>query len=127
MAPSAKNPNGPSRLQSVANARKARSQQARVEALASNKNRIAKQDARRGARPGILPTSGPNTALSRKKAKKIERALGHAQRRQQQQEAQAAAAEEEKEVDDQVTEADAAQTKKAKKNSRTDGSMEVDE
>lgn len=103
MAPSAKNPNGPSKLQSVANARKAKSQQARVEALANNKNRIAKQDTRRGARPGILPTSGPNTALSRKKARKIERALGHAQRRQQQQETQAAEAEEEKEVDEQVT------------------------
>lgn len=102
MAPSAKNPNGPSRLKLVSNARKAKSQQARVEALAKNNNRIAKQDSRRGARPGILPSSGPNTAISRKKAKKIERALGHAQRRQLEQEAQAARAEEEREVDDQV-------------------------
>jgi len=77
--PSVKNPNGPSRNRLVARAAKARkSQQKRS---AEGRSRIAKADTKRGARPGILPSSGPRAALSSKKRRKLERKLGYAVKR----------------------------------------------
>jgi hypothetical protein len=82
--PSRKNPNAPSknRLAARANkARKTRQYAATQGALAAKGGAIAKADARRGARPGLLPTSGPRAAISKKKQRKLERALGHAMKR----------------------------------------------
>ncbi|KAI1138469.1 hypothetical protein F5Y05DRAFT_413090 [Hypoxylon sp. FL0543] len=81
--PSVKNPNGPSKNRLAARAAKARKASQKRSAAGRNKtNRVAKADEKRGARPGILPTSGPNAALSSKKRRKLERKLGYAVKRQ---------------------------------------------
>ncbi|KAI0847266.1 hypothetical protein F5Y00DRAFT_124282 [Daldinia vernicosa] len=81
--PSVKNPNGPSKNRLVARAAKARKQnQKRISTAAlDKKGRVAKADTKRGARPGLLPTSGPNAALSSKKRRKLERKMNHAMKR----------------------------------------------
>ncbi|KAJ3499232.1 hypothetical protein NLG97_g499 [Lecanicillium saksenae] len=77
--PSVKNPNGPSKNRLAARAAKARkTSQKRSE---EGKHRIAKVDVARGARPGLLPTSGPNAKLSSKKARKMQKKLGYAMQR----------------------------------------------
>ncbi|KAI0595309.1 hypothetical protein F4775DRAFT_569796 [Biscogniauxia sp. FL1348] len=80
--PSVKNPNGPSANKLVARAAKAR-QRSRKQAIAalSTKTRVQKADTTRGAREGLLPTSGPNRALSAKRRRKMARKLGYAQQR----------------------------------------------
>lgn len=87
--PSVKNPNGPSKNRLAARAATARKHSARQQVRktqhqqqGSSNVKMARADARRGARAGILPTSGPNAALSAKKARKLERRVGHALRRQ---------------------------------------------
>ncbi|KAH8652087.1 hypothetical protein BX600DRAFT_88139 [Xylariales sp. PMI_506] len=77
--PSVKNPNGPSKNRQAARAAKVR--KLNQKKSAAGKTRISKADSTRGAREGILPTSGPNAALSGKKRRKMERRLGHALRR----------------------------------------------
>ena len=85
--PSVKNPNGPSKNRLAARAAKARKQaQKRQAAAAVKKDRVAKADTKRGARPGLLPTSGPNAAVSAKKRRKLERKLGHALKRKAEEE-----------------------------------------
>ncbi|KAI1098271.1 hypothetical protein F4804DRAFT_131803 [Jackrogersella minutella] len=80
--PSVKNPNGPSKNRVAARAATARKANKKRSAGAVNKeNRVAKADEKRGARLGLLPTSGPNRALSSKKKRKLERKLGHALKR----------------------------------------------
>ncbi|KAK4041254.1 hypothetical protein C8A01DRAFT_34669 [Parachaetomium inaequale] len=82
--PSVKNPNAPSKNRLAARAakqRKTRQQAAAQGQLVRQGGAIAKADARRGARPGLLPTSGPRAAISKKKQRKLERALGHAMKR----------------------------------------------
>ncbi|KAL2108902.1 hypothetical protein VUR80DRAFT_3219 [Thermomyces stellatus] len=68
------------------------------------KDRAARADAKRGARPGLLPTSGPRAALSKKKAKKLEKRMAHALRRKMAEEGEVemkdAEAAEEKEVEE---------------------------
>ncbi|KAH6626724.1 hypothetical protein B0J18DRAFT_464711 [Chaetomium sp. MPI-SDFR-AT-0129] len=87
--PSVKNPNAPSKNRLAARAAKQRktarqaSKQGRLE---KRGGLVTKADARRGARPGLLPTSGPRAAISKKKARKLERALGHAMKRKMEQE-----------------------------------------
>ena len=78
--PSVSNPNGPSRNRQIARATKARAQRRKKSEHA--KNKIAKADTSRGARPGLLPTSGPRAKISKKKARKLEKKMGHALRRQ---------------------------------------------
>ena len=78
--PSVKNPNVPSRNRLAARAAKARKVQQKRSA--QGQSRIAKGDSKRGARPGILPSSGPRAALSSKKRRKLERKLGYAVKRQ---------------------------------------------
>jgi len=78
--PSVKNPNMPSQNRLSARAAKARKVQQKRSA--EGQSRIAKGDAKRGARPGILPSSGPRAALSSKKRRKLERKLGYAVKRQ---------------------------------------------
>ncbi|KAI2603623.1 hypothetical protein GGR54DRAFT_460691 [Hypoxylon sp. NC1633] len=80
--PSVKNPNGPSKNRLAARAAKARKQNQKRGATALNKkHKIAKADVLRGAKPGLLPTSGPNAALSAKKRRKLERKMGYALKR----------------------------------------------
>lgn len=78
---SVKNPNVPSKNRQTARASKARKHQQK-RASESNKNKVAKADTKRGARTGILPTSGPNAAKSAKKLKRIERRRAAALKRQ---------------------------------------------
>lgn len=79
--PSVKNPNGPSKNRIAARAATARKQNQKRNAGASKKSRVEKADTTRGARDGLLPTSGPNAALSSKKRRKLERKLGYAVKR----------------------------------------------
>lgn len=82
--PSVKNPNGPSKNRVAARASKAKkNQQQRVRA---GQTKITKNDAAHGARPGLLPNSGPGRKLSAKKQRKLEKKMGHAIKRQQEQE-----------------------------------------
>ncbi|KAI1425211.1 hypothetical protein F5Y12DRAFT_383428 [Xylaria sp. FL1777] len=81
--PSVKNPNGPSRNRLAARTAKARKQSAKQVARKTQQqqHKITKADARRGARAGLLPTSGPNAAVSAKKMRKLERKMGYALKR----------------------------------------------
>lgn len=74
--PSVKNPNKPSRNRLAARA--ATTRKAQQKRSAAGKSKINKADTKRGARPGILPTSGPRAAISNKKLRKLERKMGHA-------------------------------------------------
>ncbi|KAH9901764.1 hypothetical protein F4778DRAFT_781657 [Xylariomycetidae sp. FL2044] len=78
--PSVKNPNGPSKNRLAARTAKARKQSTKGRTT-SKQSKIANADARRGARAGILPTSGPNRALSSKKKRKLEKQMAHALKR----------------------------------------------
>lgn len=86
--PSVRNPNGPSKNRLTARAATAR-KQGQKRTAAAGKSRIAKADATRGARPGLLPTSGPNAAISAKKRRKLERKMGHALKRKMEAEGEA--------------------------------------
>ncbi|TDZ49553.1 hypothetical protein CTRI78_v008059 [Colletotrichum trifolii] len=77
--PSVKTPNHRSKNRLAAQASKAK--KIRQKRSEENKNKIAKTDAMRGARPGLMPNSGPNAPLSKKKAKKLEKKIAHAMRR----------------------------------------------
>lgn len=85
--PSVKNPNTVSRNRQVARAAKARKQSLKRLSTSTLTSRVDKADARRGARPGLLPTSGPNKPLSKKKQRKVEKQLAHAIRRKAESEA----------------------------------------
>ncbi|KAL7907881.1 hypothetical protein GGI35DRAFT_455008 [Trichoderma velutinum] len=78
--PSVKNPNRLSKNRLAARAATARkANQKRADP--ANKNKITKADKTRGARPGLLPTSGPRAAISAKKARKLEKKMGYAMKR----------------------------------------------
>ncbi|KAK8137331.1 hypothetical protein PG984_005271 [Apiospora sp. TS-2023a] len=77
--PSVKNPNGPSLNRQAA--MRASAKKKAQKSSAAGQTRILKSDARRGAREGILPTSGPNRALSAKKQRKVDKARAHALKR----------------------------------------------
>lgn len=81
--PSVKNPNGPSKNRLAARTATARKHSAKQVARKTQieHHKISKADARRGARAGLLPTSGPNAAVSGKKARKLERKMGYALKR----------------------------------------------
>jgi hypothetical protein len=82
--PSVKNPNTISKNRQADRAgkqRKASKQAASQSKLNARGGIQAKADARRGARPGLLPTSGPRAPISKKKMRKLEKAMGHALRR----------------------------------------------
>ncbi|KAF5539898.1 hypothetical protein FMEXI_8756 [Fusarium mexicanum] len=77
--PSVGNPNGPSKNRLAARASSARKE--RRKRSQAPKDKVAKADTTRGARPGLLPTSGPRAKVSAKKARKIEKRLAHAMKR----------------------------------------------
>lgn len=83
---SVKNPNCTSQNRQRARRAKARKQTLQAVASARLPDRAARADARRGARTGLLPTSGPNRALSSKKARKLEKQMAHAIRRKAEEE-----------------------------------------
>lgn len=84
--PSVKNPNFTSKNRVAVRAAKLKAQRRKQSdagraAAVLGAAALAKTDLRRGARPGLLPTSGPNRALSRKKARKLEKQMAHALKR----------------------------------------------
>ena len=88
--PSVKNPNAPSKNRLAARsakARKSRQKAAALGQLASVGGKAAKADARRGARPGLLPTSGPRAPVSKKRARRDEKRIAHALKRKMEAEA----------------------------------------
>jgi hypothetical protein len=78
--PSVKNPNALSRNRLAARVNKVRKQRQK-KASERTLTKAAKNDATRGARPGLLPTSGPRAPVSSKKQRKLERKLGYALKR----------------------------------------------
>ena len=88
--PSVKNPNAPSKNRLAARsgkARKSRQKAATLGQLARVGGSAAKADARRGARPGLLPTSGPRAPVSKKRARRDEKRIAHALQRKMEAEA----------------------------------------
>lgn len=86
--PSVKNPNTVGRNRTIAQRAKARKSTCKTLKMAKLPTRVAQADTRRGARTGLLPTSGPNAAMSKKKQRKVEKQLAHAIRRKAEREAQ---------------------------------------
>jgi hypothetical protein len=86
--PSVKNPNRPSKNRLAARAAKAKkANQKRADP--ANRSKITKADKTRGARPGLLPTSGPRAQVSAKKARKLEKKMKYALKRQMEAEGEA--------------------------------------
>jgi hypothetical protein len=77
--PSGGNLNGPCKNRMAARSSKAKKQ--RRQKAEHARNKITKADTTRGARPGLLPNSGPNAKISAKKAKKLEKKMGYAIKR----------------------------------------------
>jgi hypothetical protein len=77
--PSGGNLNGPSKNRLAARASKAKKQ--RRTKSEQGRTKITHKDSARGARPGLLPTSGPRAKLSGKKARKLEKQMAHAMKR----------------------------------------------
>ncbi|EFX02403.1 hypothetical protein CMQ_2452 [Grosmannia clavigera kw1407] len=69
--PSVKNPNKPSRNRMAARAAHQRKQQQKRSAAGKLSSGNAQMDTTRGARAGLMPTSGPRAPLSAKKQKKV--------------------------------------------------------
>ncbi|ROV94065.1 hypothetical protein VMCG_08293 [Cytospora schulzeri] len=112
---SVKNPNVTSQNRMRARASRSRKQGLKAVRDAKLPTRVEKADTRRGARTGILPTSGPNAALSKKKQRKVEKQMAHALRRKREE------AEKQKEVDMKDAEA-----KGSKKQLKTERNAAVD-
>ncbi|KAM0199467.1 hypothetical protein ACHAPA_005001 [Fusarium lateritium] len=85
--PSVGNPNGPSRNRLAARASSARKE--RRKRSEAPKDKVAKADTTRGARKGLLPTSGPRAKLSAKKQRKVDKAMAHALKRKMEAEGEA--------------------------------------
>ncbi|KAL7795102.1 hypothetical protein V8C37DRAFT_375612 [Trichoderma ceciliae] len=85
---SVKNPNRASKNRLAARAAKAKKANHKL-ADSANKSKIAKADRTRGARPGLLPTSGPRAKISGKKARKLEKKMGYALKRKMEAEGEA--------------------------------------
>ncbi|RKU44081.1 hypothetical protein DL546_007156 [Coniochaeta pulveracea] len=88
--PSVKNPNKPSknRLAAMANASKKKAQQ--QSAAGRVPAGIVKADLKRGARSGLMPTSGPRKPVSAKRQRKLDKKLGYALKRKQEADGDAA-------------------------------------
>lgn len=78
--PSVKNPNRPSKNKIAARAAKVR-KTAQKKSAEGKLSRVEKAATRRGARPGLLPTSGTGAPISAKKQRKLDRKLNHALKR----------------------------------------------
>lgn len=62
-------------------ARASKAKKQRRQKSEQSRNKISKADTTRGARPGLLPTSGPRAKVSSKKARKLEKKMGYAIKR----------------------------------------------
>ncbi|KAJ4302032.1 hypothetical protein N0V88_002165 [Collariella sp. IMI 366227] len=62
-------------------AKKASRQAASAGKLVKRGGAVAKSDARHGARPGLMPTSGPRKPVSAKRQRKLEKKMGYALKR----------------------------------------------
>ncbi|CCC11205.1 hypothetical protein SMACR_03911 [Sordaria macrospora] len=86
--PSVRNPNGPSKNRLIA--KKAALRKLRQKESAQGKmekiHKITRDDQNRGARPGLLPNSGPKKALGKKAQRKLEKKMGYAIRRKMEKE-----------------------------------------
>ncbi|KAK0735372.1 hypothetical protein B0T21DRAFT_290052 [Apiosordaria backusii] len=78
--PSVKNPNKPSKNRLASKAAKAH-KEAQKSSAAGRLSKIDKSDIYHGARPGLMPTSGPRKPLSGKKQRKLEKKMGYALKR----------------------------------------------
>ncbi|KAL8367017.1 hypothetical protein RB595_007910 [Gaeumannomyces hyphopodioides] len=78
--PSVKNPNKPSKNRLAARAAKVR-KTAQRKSAEGKLSRVERAATRRGARPGLLPTSGAGAPISAKKQRKLDRKLNHALKR----------------------------------------------
>lgn len=83
-----KNPNRISKNRQAARAAKARKANLK-RCNPANQDKVAKADRTRGARPGLLPTSGPRKAISKKKARKLEKKMGYELKRRMEAEGEA--------------------------------------
>ena len=78
-----KNPNAPCKQRLRARAGKARKGGSKASKVTRwERAGISNADATRGARPGLMPTSGPGRPLSKKKQRKVEHRLAMALKRQ---------------------------------------------
>ncbi|KAL6854441.1 hypothetical protein J3F83DRAFT_754566 [Trichoderma novae-zelandiae] len=85
---SVKNPNRISKNRQAARAGKARKANLK-RSDPMNQDKITKADRTRGARPGLMPTSGPRKPVSKKKARKLEKKMGYALKRRMETEGEA--------------------------------------
>jgi hypothetical protein len=76
---SVSNPNTTSKNRVAA--REAKARKIRNQRVKAAQTKISQADARLGAKPGLLPTSGPRARVSKKKLRKIERGAKHALKR----------------------------------------------
>src|SRR4051812_26264996 len=73
--PSVKNPNKPSKNRLAARANKVRKRSQKESAAGRVTVGVVKADVKRGARPGLLPTSGPRKPVSAKRQRKLDKKL----------------------------------------------------
>ncbi|CAM1502775.1 Fc.00g075510.m01.CDS01 [Cosmosporella sp. VM-42] len=86
--PSVKNPNHPSKNRLAAR-RSSAKKVSRKRTADAPKSKIEKADSTRGARPGLMPTSGPRKPISAKRARKLEKKMGYAMKRKMEAEGEA--------------------------------------
>lgn len=79
--PSVKNPNKPSKNRLAARANKIKKRSQKESAAGRVPAGIVKSDLKRGARPGLMPTSGPRKPISSKRQRKLDKKLGYALQR----------------------------------------------
>ncbi|KAJ9130699.1 hypothetical protein NKR19_g9788 [Coniochaeta hoffmannii] len=113
--PSVKNPNKPSKNRLAARANKIKKRSQKESAAGRVPAGIVKSDLKRGARPGLMPTSGPRKPVSAKRQRKLDKKLGYALKRKME-------AEGEVEMKDVVTE----DVVRKAKDSKGEEKMEVD-
>ncbi|KAI1747660.1 hypothetical protein F4782DRAFT_535208 [Xylaria castorea] len=133
--PSVKNPNGPSKNRLAARTATARKHTTKHLARKTleqslsrqSQGRITRADASRGARAGILPTSGPNRALGAKQARKLERKMGHALQRKMQAEGEVEMKDIADETQKKTKTKTKTKTKKQEGDVEGDGTVEMDD
>jgi hypothetical protein len=82
--PSVKNPNKPSKNRLAARANKIKKRSQKESASGRVPAGIVKSDLKRGARSGLMPTSGPRKPVSAKRQRKLDKKLGYALQRKMQ-------------------------------------------
>lgn len=87
--PSVKNPNKPSKNRLAARAGSIKKKAQQQSAAGRIPSGIVKADLKRGARSGLMPTSGPRKPISAKRQRKLDKKLGYALKRKQEAEGDA--------------------------------------